>query len=99
MKECLVLRLCRRIDHSRCDVNLSRLHLARVKVYLPIFQTAGSVEVAVSMIQDHVAAFEAEEDPLKRGAHETALRKKIAKDVTVGCCAGSAWAVPTVLCA
>lgn len=53
------------------------------QVYLPIFQTAGSVEVAVNLIQDHVAAFDAEEDPTRRGHHEAALRRKIAADITV----------------
>lgn len=54
-----------------------------VQVYLPIFQTAGSVEDAVNLIQDHVRAFDSEEDPARRGQHETALRRKIAEDVTV----------------
>lgn len=53
------------------------------QVYLPVFQTAGSVEIAVNLIQDHVAAFDAEEDPARRGHHEAALRRKIAADITV----------------
>lgn len=52
-------------------------------MYLPIFQTAGSVEVAVGLIQDHVRAYETEEDPARRGQHEIALRRKITEDVTV----------------
>lgn len=54
------------------------------QVYLPIFQTAGSVEVAVSMIGEHVDSLEAEEEPGRTGQHEIALRRAIAEDVTVG---------------
>lgn len=52
-------------------------------MYLPIFQTAGSVELAVNMIIDHVHLFNAEEDPARKGNHEAALRKAISEDVTV----------------
>lgn len=54
-----------------------------LQVYLPIFQTAGSVELAVNMIVDHVHLFNAEEDPARKGNHEAALRKAISEDVTV----------------
>eukprot|EP00904_Undaria_pinnatifida_P012897 jgi/Undpi1/8738/HiC_scaffold_25.g11200.m1 len=53
------------------------------RVYLPIFQTAGSVELAVNMIREHVEMFESEEDPWRQGQHEEALRKAISADVTV----------------
>lgn len=55
-----------------------------LQVYLPIFQTAGSVDLAVNMIQDSVGLFESEEDPARRGQHEAVLRRKIKDDVTVG---------------
>ncbi|CAN0165979.1 unnamed protein product, partial [Ectocarpus fasciculatus] len=52
-------------------------------VYLPIFQTAGSVELALSMFDEHVALYESEEDPARRMQHEAALRRAISTDVTV----------------
>lgn len=52
-------------------------------MYLPIFQTAGSVELAQSMFDEHVALYESEEDPARRMQHESALRRAISKDVTV----------------
>lgn len=52
-------------------------------MYLPIFQTAGSVELAVGMFAEHVGMYEDEEDPTRRGQYELALRKAISSDVTV----------------
>ncbi|CAN0431472.1 unnamed protein product, partial [Ectocarpus sp. 12 AP-2014] len=52
-------------------------------VYLPIFQTAGSVELALGMFDEHVALYESEEDLARRMQHESALRRAISTDVTV----------------
>lgn len=62
-----------------------------IQVYLPIFQTAGSVELALSMFGEHGAMYEAEEDPAKRGQHEAALRRAISTDVTVSEALSEVW--------
>lgn len=41
------------------------------------------MELAVSMFGEHVAMYQAEEDPAKQGQHEAALRVAISTDVTV----------------
>ncbi|CAM9094798.1 unnamed protein product [Ascophyllum nodosum] len=60
-------------------------------VYLPIFQTAGSVELAMSMIAEYVRLYDSEEDPARKGNHEAALRKAISEDVTVNEALSEVW--------
>ncbi|CAB1098159.1 GT48 [Ectocarpus sp. CCAP 1310/34] len=60
-------------------------------VYLPIFQTAGSVELALSMFDEHVALYESEEDLARRMQHESALRRAISTDVTVAEALSEVW--------
>lgn len=60
-------------------------------MYLPIFQTAGSVDLAVNMIGEHATLFEAEEDVTRKKQHEAALRKAISEDVTVGRAGAQSW--------
>lgn len=69
-----------------------------MQMYLPIFETAGSVELAVNMIIDHVHLFNAEEDHARKGNHEAALRKAISEDVTVRRkeCPSSDWLGPYI---
>lgn len=79
---------------SNAEKNILKFHLFEgfaKPVYLPIFQTAGSVDVAVNMIQEHVSLFESEEDPSRRGQHEAALRRKIQEDVTVNEALSEVW--------
>ncbi|CAM9568890.1 unnamed protein product [Chrysoparadoxa australica] len=52
-------------------------------VYLPIFQTAGSVERSLAIINASAQAYHLEEDTYKASAIEEAMFKKIRADVTV----------------